>query len=113
MRIHYGNVVRLGEYVYGSSGDFGTAPFTAVNVKTGKVVWRDRSLSRSSFISAEGRFIILDEDGNLTLATPTPEGLKIHSKVELLKNNAWTAPTLAATMLYVRDRKTIMALDLK
>lgn len=113
MRIHYGNVVRLGDYIYGSSGDFGTAPFTAVNVKTGKVMWRDRSIARSSFVSAEGRFIILDEDGNLTLATPTPEGLKIHSKVELLKSNAWTAPTLAGTRLYVRDRKSISALDLK
>jgi outer membrane protein assembly factor BamB len=113
MRIHYGNVVRLGDFVYGSSGDFGTAPFTALNVKTGKIAWRERGLARASFISAEGRFIILDEDGNLTLATPTPEGLKIHSKFELLKNNAWTAPTLAGTTLYVRDRKTISALDLK
>jgi len=26
---------------------------------------------------------------------------------------AWTPPTLAGTALYVRDRKTIMALDLK
>ena len=46
-------------------------------------------------------------------ATPTPEGLKLHSKVELLKSNAWTVPTLAGTRLYVRDRRTIMALDLK
>lgn len=113
MRIHYGNVVRLGDYVYGSSGDFGTAPFTAVNVKTGKVIWRERSIARSSFVAAEGRFIILDEDGNLTLATPTPEGLRIHSKVGVLTSNAWTAPTLAGTRLYVRDRKTIAAFDLK
>ncbi len=113
MRIHYGNVIRLGDYVYGSSGDFWTAPFTAVNVKTGKVMWRERSIARSSFVAAEGRFIILDEDGQLTLATPTPEGLKIHSKVSLLTNNAWTAPTLAGTRLFVRDRKSIAAFDLK
>lgn len=113
VRIHYGNAVRLGDFVYASSGDFGTAPFTAVNVKTGKIAWRDRSIARASVISAEGRLIILDEDGNLLLATPTPEGLKVHSKMELLKNNAWTVPTLAGTRLYVRDRKTVMALDLK
>ncbi|HJR07717.1 MAG TPA: PQQ-binding-like beta-propeller repeat protein [Pyrinomonadaceae bacterium] len=113
VRIHYGNAVRLGDFVYASSGDFGTAPFTAVNVKTGKIAWRDRSIARASVITVEGRLIILDEDGNLLLATPTPEGLKVHSKIELLKNNAWTVPTLAGTRLYVRDRKTIMALDLK
>ena len=111
-RIHYGNAIRVGDYLYGSSGDFGPAPFTAVNVNTGQVLWRNRSLSRATFILADGRFIILDEDGNLALATPSPEGLKIHSKVELLTSNAWTAPTLVGTKLYVRDRKVIMALDL-
>ncbi|MDQ1593094.1 MAG: outer membrane protein assembly factor BamB [Pyrinomonadaceae bacterium] len=113
MRVHYGNAVRLGDFVYASSGDFGTAPFTAVNVKTGKIAWRDRSIARASVISAEGRLIILDEDGNLLLATPTPEGLKVHSKVELLKTNSWTVPTLAGTRLYVRDRQNILALELK
>jgi outer membrane protein assembly factor BamB len=111
-RIHYGNVIRVGDYVYGSSGDFGPAPFTAVNVNTGQVVWRNRGLSRATMILVEGRFIILDEDGNLALASPSPEGLKIHSKVELLTSNAWTVPTLVGTKLYVRDRKVIMALDL-
>jgi outer membrane protein assembly factor BamB len=113
VRIHYGNAVRLGDFVYASSGDFGTAPFTAVNVKTGKIAWRDRSIARASVISAEGRLIILDEDGHLLLATPTSDGLKVHSKIELLQNNAWTVPTLAGTRLYVRDRKNIMALELK
>jgi outer membrane protein assembly factor BamB len=113
MRVHFGTVIRLGDYVYGSSGDFGPAPFTAVNVKSGQVVWRDRSLARASFIYADGRFILLDEDGHLAMATPSPEGLKVQAKVELLANNSWTVPTLAGTVLYVRDRKTVQALDLK
>lgn len=113
MRVHYGNAVRLGDFVYASSGDFGTAPLTAVNVKTGKVAWRDRSIARASFVAAEGRLIILDEDGALILATPTPEGLQVHARTELLKSNAWTVPTLAGTRLYVRDRKSLMALELK
>ena len=113
MRVHYGNAVRLGDFVYASSGDFGTAPFTALNVKTGKIAWRDRTLARASLLAADGRLILLDEDGQLILATPTPEGLKVHSKAALLKSNAWTVPTLAGTRLYVRDRKNVMALDLK
>ena len=57
--------------------------------------------------------VALDEDGNLALASPTAESLTVHSRVELLKGNAWTVPTLAGTKLYVRDRKNIMALELK
>jgi hypothetical protein len=113
MRVHFGTCIRVGDYVYGSSGDFGPAPFTAVNVKTGRIAWRDRSFTRASFVFADGRFIILDEDGHLLLASLTPEGLKVHSRVELLTSLSWTPPTLAGAMLYVRDRKNLMAFDLK
>jgi outer membrane protein assembly factor BamB len=113
MRVHFSNCIRIGDVVYGSSGDMGPAFFTAVNVKTGKVMWRDRNIARSSFLYADGRFIMLDEDGNLILAAPTEQGVTIQSKVALLNNNSWTVPTLTGTTLYVRDRKNIMALDLK
>ena len=113
MRVHFTNAIRVGEVVYGSSGDFGPAPFTAVNVKTGKVLWRNRTFPRASFLLADSRFIILDEDGDLLLATPTPEGLTVTSKVALLSNNSWTVPSLAGTRLYLRDRKNIMALELR
>ncbi|MDQ2856474.1 MAG: PQQ-like beta-propeller repeat protein [Acidobacteriota bacterium] len=113
MRIHFGNAIRVGNYVYASSGDFGPAPFTAIDVQTGQVVWRNRVMARSTLVLADKRFILLDEDGNLALATPTPEGLTINSRFELLTSNAWTVPTLAGTTLYVRDRKSVMALDLK
>ena len=112
MRIHFSNAIRVGDFVYGSSGDFGPAPFTAVNVKTGNVAWRNRSFPRASFIFADGRFIILDEDGHLLLATATAEGLTVTSKAELLQNRSWTVPSLSGTRLYLRDRKNILALDL-
>jgi outer membrane protein assembly factor BamB len=113
MRVHFGTCMRVGDLVFGSSGDFGPAPFTALNVKTGKIVWRDRSLPRATFLLADGRFILLDEDGHLMLATASAEGLKVQAKTALLNNNAWTVPALAGTTLYVRDRRNVLALDLK
>lgn len=113
MRVHFGNCIRVGDLVFGSSGDFGPAPLTAVNVKTGKIVWRNRSFPRAGFLLVEDRLLILDEDGNLALATPTAEGLTIQAKTALLSNNAWSVPALVGTTLYVRDRKTIAAVDLK
>ncbi len=113
MRVHFGTCIRVGDLVYGSSGDFGPAPFTAINIKTGKIAWRDRSLPRATFLLAEGRFILLDEDGNLALATPAPDGLKVQAKAALMTGNSWTVPALAGTTLYVRDRKMLLALELK
>ncbi|MGH7601619.1 MAG: PQQ-binding-like beta-propeller repeat protein, partial [bacterium] len=68
--------------------------------------------SRASFVYADSKFIILDEEGNLALATATPEGLTVHAKVDLLSSKAWTAPTLAGKKLYARDRQEIVALEL-
>ena len=113
MRIHFGNAIRIGNYLYASSGDFGPAPFTAIDIRTGQVMWRNRGLARATAVLADGRLILLDEDGQLALATATPEGLTINSRIELLTSYAWTVPTLAGTTLYVRDRKNVMALDLK
>jgi outer membrane protein assembly factor BamB len=112
MRVHHGTAVRVGDTVYASSGDFGPAFVVAANVKTGDVLWQDRSFSKANFLYADGKLIILDEDGKLALATVSPAGLKVLSQVELLKKISWTAPTLVGTRLYVRDRKTLIALDL-
>ncbi|MEW5977697.1 MAG: PQQ-binding-like beta-propeller repeat protein [Acidobacteriota bacterium] len=111
MRVHIGNTVRVGDSIYGSSGDFGPAFFCAVDVHTGKIAWQDRGLSKTSFLYADGKFYLVDEDGNVAVARPTPSGLQVRSKVGLLSSNAWTAPSLAGTTLYLRDRKNVLALD--
>ncbi len=112
MRIHHANAVGAGDHVYGSSGDFGPAFFMTVELPTGKIGWRERGFSKATCVLAGGKMVILDEDGNLALATATPEGFTVHSKCKLLEKYAWAAPTLVGTKLYVRDRKNIMALDL-
>ena len=112
MRVHIGTVIRLGDYAYGSSGDFGPAFITAVDMKTGNVAWQDRSFARAQLLYADGKAVVLDEDGTLGLATVSPEGLKVLAKAPVLENLSWTPPTLVGTTLYVRDRKTIAAFDL-
>ena len=112
MRVHIGTVIRLGDYAYGSSGDFGPAFLSAVDMKTGKIVWQDRSFSRTQLLYADGKMILLDEDGNLGLAEVSPAGLKVLARAAVLQNLSWTPPTLAGTTLYVRDRKTIAAFNL-
>jgi len=113
MRVHIGNLLRIGDTLYGSSGDFGPAPLTALDARTGKLLWQDRAFPKATFLYADGKLIAVDEDGNLSLATVSPTGLKVLSRVELLRSNAWTAPALAGATLYVRDRHSLMAFDLR
>ena len=102
----------VGDYVYGSTGMQGPSFFAAINVKTGKVAWRKRGFAKATCVYADGRIIILDEDGQLALVTATPDDLSVHSKVNMLESKSWTVPTVVGKNLYIRDQKSIMALDL-
>lgn len=111
MRLHHSNAVHVGDYVYGFSGD-NVKFFMAVNVKTGELAWRERGFTTSSLVYGDGKFIVLDEDGNLILLTATPEAATVVAKVPMLERVAWTVPTLVGKTLYVRDQKNLVALDL-
>ena len=112
MRVHIGSTIRLGNVVYGSSGDFGPAFITAIDVTSGKIAWQDRAFARAQLLYADGKLVILDEDGNLGIATVSPDGLQVLARAPVLENRAWTPPTLVGTKLYARDRKNVSAFEL-
>ena len=112
MRVHIGTIIRLGDYAVGSSGDFGPCPTVAIDIATGKILWQNRDFARSTFLYADNKLIVMDEDGSIGLAVPSREGLKVLAKASVLTNRSWTVPTLVGTKLYVRDRKSMAAFDL-
>jgi outer membrane protein assembly factor BamB len=112
MRVHMGTIIRFPDFAVGSSGDFGPCPITAIDLATGRILWQSRDFARANFLLADGKLIVLDEDGTLGLATASREGLQVLAKAAVLDHLAWTVPTLAGGTLYLRDRATMMALDL-
>ncbi len=112
VRVHIGTIIRLGDTAYMSSGDFGPAFLTAVSTRTGAIHWQDRTFARAQLLHADGKVILLDEDGTLAITTMSPQGMKVLARAQILENRAWTPPTLVGKTLYVRDRATIAAYDL-
>ena len=112
VRFMFLSSLRIGDTLYGTAGDFGPAFLTALDVKTGETLWQHRGFGRASLLQAGGKTIILDEDGDLALATLTPEGVTILSEAKVFDTTSWTVPTLVGTTLYARDREKIVALDL-
>ena len=112
VRVHFGTAIRLGDTVYASSGDFGPAPMTAVDVGSGEVLWRDRTFAKHSLLHADGKLILLDEDGALGLVEVSREGMTVRSRAQVFESLSWTVPTLVGTKLYLRNRAEIMALEL-
>jgi len=112
VQLHHGDAITEKGVVYLSSGSFGAAFVTAVSAETGSVLWKKRGFGKANLLLADGKLIILDENGKLGIAKPSEKGLKVLSKCDLLERVAWTVPTLVGKTLYVRDNKKIMALDL-
>ena len=113
LRLHHGNAMRIGDAVYFSSGGKGSqAILSCVDARTGKIYWQERSIEKATFVWADEKLITLDQDGNLMIAYPSREGFKIAAKAPLLTNLSWTPPTLVGTRLYIRDRRSMMAVDL-
>jgi hypothetical protein len=112
MRLMFTNGIRLGHHVYGTDAAFGPAFMTAIDVRTGEITWQERGFARANLLHADGKFVILDEDGNLALARMSPSGMTVLARASLFGTTAWTVPTLSATSLYARDRERVVALDL-
>ena len=112
VRFMFLSSIRIGDFVYGTTGDFGPAFLTALNVKTGESPWQVRGFARASLLAADGKVIVMTEDGDLALARLSPAGAEILSRTKVFNTTTWTAPTLVGTTLYARDREKIVALDL-
>lgn len=112
LRFTFLNPLRIGNFVYGTSGQGATAIMTATEIATGETAWRARGYSRASMIHVDGKVLLLEEDGDLTLATVTPANMTTLATMQLFNTRAWTVPTLVGTTLYARDREKIVALDL-
>jgi outer membrane protein assembly factor BamB len=113
LRLHHGNAMLIGGTLYFSSGGKGSvAILTAVDLKSGKILWQDRSVGKATFVWADQKLITLDGNGTLMIAHPSPQGFQVASKAQLLTSLAWTPPVLVGTRLYMRDRRNMMAVEL-
>ena len=112
IQFYHVNTVRAGDWLYGSTGTNAPTFMAALNLKTGEIAWRERGYGKANCVGADGRLIILDEDGVLYLTTASPESLVLHSKTELMSKVSWTVPTIVGHTLYARDKGQILAVDL-
>ena len=112
MRVHFGSVLRIGDYYYGSSGDFGPAFIVGLEAKTGRVAWQSRAFARAQLVDTGSAVVLLDEDGTLGLVRLSPKGLTELARASVMDATSWTAPTVVGSRVYLRDRENMVALNL-
>lgn len=113
LRLHHGNAMRVGDAIYFSSGGKGSqAILSAVDARSGNILWQERSIQKATFVWADNKLVTLAQDGTLMIAYPSPQGFKIAAKAPLMSELSWTPPVLVGTRAYLRDRRSMMAVDL-
>jgi outer membrane protein assembly factor BamB len=122
LQCHWNTPIYHNGYVYGSSGRHSQeAELRCVELETGKVMWRERDLERTSLLMVDGHFLCLSEDGLLLLLRVNPQRYEEVSRlrlvnptteVPLLKPPCWAAPILSHGLLYVRGRDRLVCMEL-
>ena len=109
-------------YLYGSSGRHTPgADLRCIELATGKIMWSEKGLTRSSLLMVDGHFICLSEDGALRLLKVNPQKYEEISTLQLkeprtgrslLEYPCWAAPILSHGLLYVRGEERLVCLEL-
>ena len=113
---HWSTANYLDGHLYGFSGRHeGGSDLRCVELTTGKVKWKWESyLGRGAMIYSDGHFIAVGERGDLSLLKLSPAGHQELRRVpRVLRHPAWTPPTLANGLLYLRDEHKLVCMDLR
>jgi outer membrane protein assembly factor BamB len=95
-------------YLYGFDGNIGMNSPGRGNLKcmdfeTGDVKWSQGGMGTGSLMFADGKLIILSEDGKLILAEATPQEYRELASSQILTYKCWTVPVLSNGRIYARN----------
>jgi outer membrane protein assembly factor BamB len=122
MQCHWMTPIYKDGYLYGCSGrhDY-NAELRCIELTTGKVMWSQPRLARTSLLMVDGHFVCLTEFGDLLLLKVNPKKLEVVSIWEptrpgtqqpLLTPPTWAAPVLSHGLLYLRGKEQLVCLEL-
>jgi outer membrane protein assembly factor BamB len=114
---HYATSVRRGDFLYGIDGradpGFRPAPsLRCVELKTGKIRWKQESVGAATLILAGNRLLVLTERGELIRAAAEPEDYKELARVQIMPDQMRAYPALADGFLYARGKDKLFCFDL-
>ena len=111
---HYATSVQHKGFLYGWHGrQEQGCELRCVELKTGKVRWRETGLKAGSVMLAGDELLVLTERGLLLRAPATPEGFKPSARAQVLPSEVRAFPALADGFLFARSKNRLVCLDLR
>jgi outer membrane protein assembly factor BamB len=110
LRTQFSSSVLYGEHIYGFDEKF----LVCMDLRTGKVRWKERGFERGSLLAADGHLIVLAEYGSkLAAVEATPEAYREKGSFKFSSGTCWAMPALASGKLFVRDEESVFCFNLR
>jgi glutamine cyclotransferase len=108
-----GGAVKIGNYVY-TTGHQNRA-FFCMDWTTGKITYKESSISGSATIFADGLLYVYSDRGTMNLIKPNPNEFELVSSfpITLGTDQHWAHQVIYQGVLYVRHGNTLMAYKIK
>ncbi|MSQ94712.1 MAG: hypothetical protein EXR98_09175 [Gemmataceae bacterium] len=111
MRNHFSSSVRHQDHVYG----FDDTNLVCMSLGSGEVTWKERGFDKGSVLLVGDQLIIYGANGVLALAEANTEKYTERSRFQFSAQgrSCWSVPVLSNGLLYVRDQKKVVCLDVR
>jgi outer membrane protein assembly factor BamB len=109
MKNHFNTSVLAGGHLYGNSEN----SLVCLDARTGAEKWQTKGIGKGGLLAVNGKLLVLTERGELLSVLATPSAYTELGRASVIQGTCWTAPSLAAGVLYCRSHEgTLSALKL-
>jgi outer membrane protein assembly factor BamB len=115
IRSQVGNLIYLPDQqmILGASGASTGSPIVALDAKTGKLLWKSRSMQCGFLWQIGDRLFCLTRSGKLVQGTANRQELTTLSSHQVFKETkVWSAPGISGGLLVLKDQAQIVAFEL-
>ncbi len=106
IRNHMANCIPVDGALYGIDGqsnEQSRCKLVCMDAATGKVHWEEPGFGCGTVMAADGKLLILSDEGELVSAKAAIEGYQQISRGRVLEGKCWTMPVLAQGRIYCRN----------
>ncbi|MEX0712347.1 MAG: PQQ-binding-like beta-propeller repeat protein [Pirellulales bacterium] len=106
MSNHMNNCVLWRGHLYGFDGNSNNrrlVNLVCMDHASGEIRWNQDGLGCGSLMAADGKLLLLGDQGELAIARAAPDGYEELSRARVLGGRTWTVPVLSGGRIYCRN----------